>query len=267
MKPKYLIISFALLFLNSCEKEININLNKNNPKYVIEGNLSTEIGESRVKITQTLNFNETDSFPTVSGALVTITDNTQNKIDTLSEIQAGIYNNLSLVGIKGHAYTMTVKIGSEIFTSISTIPYSLTLDSLVQLNLAGTGGQGRPGSNESGSIIRILPVYTNSTNSDKYFQFIVVKNDTILYGIIARSDLVSNGYSIPFPFFIRANKNDIIKIDMQFIDKQVYDYLFGLTENINQFSATPANPTSNISNGALGYFKAHTSQKEIMVIK
>lgn len=256
-----------MLILISCEKEIAIDLNKNNPKYVIEANLSTELGESKVKITQTLNFDETIANPTVSGAFVTITDNTQIKTDTLKEMTAGIYSNFDAVGKEGHNYTLKVKIGTETFTALSTTPESISFDSLLQLNLASEGGPGRPGSDGSGSMIRILPVYKNTTHADKYFQFVVVKNDTLLNGIVARSDLGSGGYSIPIPLFIRANKNDILKFDIQFIDKTVFDYLFGLSQNINQFSATPSNPTSNISNGALGFFKAHSSQKKTLIIK
>jgi len=253
--------------LSSCEKEISIDLNKNNPKYVIEANLSTDFGESKVEITQTLNFDETIANPTVSGAMVTITDNTQIKTDTLKEVTAGIYSNYDAVGIEGHTYTLNVKIGSETFTSISTTPESIAFDSLLQLNLAGEGGPGRPGGSGSGSMIQILPVYKNTTHADKYFQLVVVKNDTLLNGIVARSDLGSTGYSIPIPLFIRASKNDIIKVDIQFIDKTVFEYLFGLSKNVNQFSATPSNPTSNISNGALGFFKAHSSQKKTIIIK
>jgi hypothetical protein len=86
-------------------------------------------------------------------------------------------------------------------------------------------------------------------------------------GINARSDLGSTGFSFPFPISVRAKKNDTIRVDMQFIDKTVFDYLYGLNRNIGQFSATPSNPTSNINNGALGYFKAHTSQKKMLIVK
>lgn len=54
---------------------------------------------------------------------------------------------------------------------------------------------------------------------------------------------------------------------MQCIDEAIYDYLLGLSENMNQPSATPTNPVSNISNNALGYFKAQTSSKKTINVK
>jgi hypothetical protein len=89
----------------------------------------------------------------------------------------------------------------------------------------------------------------------------------LLNDIFIRNDVGFNGSSAPRPLRVRADRNDVIKVAMQDIDKAAYNYFFGLNENLNQSSATPANPTSNISNGALGYFKGHTSQVKTIVIK
>lgn len=270
---KYIVISFAFLFLISCEKVINIDLNQSNPRFVIEGNLSNQASESKVMISKTLNFDETIANPAISGALVTITDNKLNQTDTLAETSAGNYFREGLAGIEGHPYTMMVKIGNEIFTAVSTMPYSVNLDSLVQETLAGSysgggpGGSGRPGSDMGSSIIQITPHYTDPVNSENYYQFEVTRNDTLANDIFIRNDVGFNGSSSHLPLRVKADKGDVVTIDLQCIDKAVYNYFFGLNENINQSSATPANPTSNINNGALGYFKAHTSQKKTIRIE
>ncbi len=258
---KYWIIILAALFLIGCEREIDIDLNTSNPRFVIEGMISTAIGESIVSISKTLNFDETIPFPDISGALVTVTDNTINQTDTLAETSAGKYSKLVLVGIEGHSYTLTVKIGEKMFTAVSTIPYQVQLDSLVQENLA------RKRSGGDGTLIRITPRYTDPSAYDNHYQFIVTKNDILLNDIFIRNDVGFNGSSASRPLRVRADRNDVIKVAMQDIDKAAYNYFFGLNENLNQSSATPANPTSNISNGALGYFKGHTSQVKTMVIK
>lgn len=54
---------------------------------------------------------------------------------------------------------------------------------------------------------------------------------------------------------------------MQCIDETVYDYLLGLSENMNQPSATPTNAVSDISNNALGYCKPQTSSKKMISVK
>lgn len=274
---KYILIPFVLLFLNSCEKVIDIDLNQSNPRFVIEGNLSNEAGESKVRISKTLNFDETTAYPAISGALVTITDNKLNQIDTLTETSAGIYFKAGLEGIEGHTYTMMVKIDNEIFTAVSAMPFSVNLDSLVQENLAGSGTGGGPGGsggpgNPGGdhdyeTIIQITPHYTDPVNSENYYQFEVTRNDTLVDDVFIRNDVGFNGSSSHLPLRVKADKGDVVTIDLQCIDKTVYNYFFGLNENINQSSATPANPTSNINNWALGYFKAHTSKKKTISIE
>lgn len=274
---KYSSIPFVLLFLISCEKVIDIDLNQSNPRFVIEGNLSNVTGESKVRISKTLNFDETTAYPAISVALVTITDNKLNQTDTLTETSSGIYFKPGLAGRQGHSYTMMVKIGNEIFTAVSTMPLSVKLDSLVQENLAGTGtgggpgGSGRPGNpggnHDYETIIQITPHYTDPVNSENYYQFEVTRNDTLVDDVFIRNDVGFNGSSSHLPLRIKADKGDVVTIDMQCIDKTVYNYFFGLNENINQSSATPANPASNINNGALGYFKAHTSNRKTISIE
>lgn len=264
------LILFALLLLTGCEKEINIDLKNSNPKFVIEGNISNVAGNSKVKISKTLDFDENGFYPSVSGAFVTIKDSTLNKIDTLTEItSAGIYTNQNVIGEIGHTYILNVKIDEQTFSSISTMPIGLTLDSIVQENLAGTSGDLSipDGSPDAGTIIQIRPYYINPHTSDEYFQYVVKRNDKFLNNIIPRIEPAASGSSFNFPLFIKARKDDVIQIDMQFVDKKVYDYLFGISQNFGQYSATPSNPEPNISNGALGYFKAHTSQNKTIIIR
>ena len=52
------------------------------------------------------------------------------------------------------------------------------------------------------------------------------------------------------------------------IDKANYTYFYSLanTTNGGPFSATPANPVSNIDNGGLGYFGAYLKDTISIVI-
>jgi hypothetical protein len=109
----------------------------------------------------------------VSGALVTITDTILNKIDTLSERNEGVYTKALFVGKEGHTYKMTVKVEDEVFTAISTMPYGLHLDSLAQLNLAGSVFPGGPpaGTPAAGTTISGGWVETNWTQGAPYNNF------------------------------------------------------------------------------------------------
>ena len=264
-KSSNILIVFLLLLLSSCEKEISIDLNKSNPRFVIEGNISNLVGESKVRITKTLNFDETIAFPAVSGALVTITDTLLNKTDTLTESKTGFYNDSTLFGVEGHTYKLQVRIGTEIYTSLSIIPKPLVLDSLLQIIPKKNDPKppaGTPGANS----VQFQPSYKNITRTDKYIQYVITRNDTLINRITARGLLAATGF-FSIPFSIPTKKNDVLIFDIQFIDLTAYEFLNELNTNIGQFSATPSNPTSNFSNGALGFFKAHTSQKIKLIVK
>ncbi|MFZ4413939.1 MAG: DUF4249 family protein, partial [Bacteroidales bacterium] len=252
-----------------CEKEIDINLNKSNPRIVIEGNLSNLPGECSVKITKTINFDENIPNPTVSSAFVTITNLNTNITDTLNETKPGIYTNDSLVGKPGHTYTLLIKIGNETYTASSTIPQIVSLESIQLLDSNSTTTHGGPmgGGSGSNSIVRMVPQYTDPVNVTNFFQFVVTRNDTLQKDIFIQNDFGFNGLVSNRPLRVIASKRDTVKVDLQCVDEAVYNYFFGLSENINQSSATPANPVSNISNNALGYFKAHTSSSKTIIIK
>jgi len=259
----FLNVTFVLLLLTSCEKEIFIDLNSSNPKVVIEGNLSNLPEDSTlVKLTKTLNLNESVANPTVNNALVTIVDNTIFSIDTLSQIRPGVYYNNNLIGIEGHNYTLNVLVGTDLYSSTSTMPTSIPLDSITLYNFNRPTGP--PGGN---TPVFLIPIYTDTKNVRNNYQLMVSINDSLLYNIDVRNDLILDGEVNQRPISVSANKEDKITIDLQCIDSAVFDYFTNLSTNLGQFSATPSNPKSNISNGALGYFKVHTSSKKNYIIK
>jgi hypothetical protein len=67
-----------------------------------------------------------------------------------------------------------------------------------------------------------------------------------------------------------VHEDDAIIIEFQSIDKATYDY-FSTLESISGIeiiqSASPANPISNFSNGALGYFSAYSFDRKTINIK
>ena len=66
------------------------------------------------------------------------------------------------------------------------------------------------------------------------------------------------------------SEDDTLTVELQSIDKAAYDY-FSTLESISgpdwEQNAAPANPISNFSNGALGYFSAYSFERRTVVIK
>ncbi len=62
------IFLFAIFFC-SCEKVIEVDLEKPVSKYVIQGYITDQPGDCKVQITQMVNFSDSAVFPGVTGAL------------------------------------------------------------------------------------------------------------------------------------------------------------------------------------------------------
>ena len=275
MKTKTLYIISLGIALVSCTKVIDIDLNATDPRHVIEANLSTIKDSSMVKISKTISISDTNPNPAVSNALVTITDSNTNAIDTLSETKPGIYKKLGLQGVEGHTYTLKIVSGAKAFASTATIYPTIALDSIIQKNLfdqpgaVGPGGGGGPGGGtaKTSKQIPFQAFYKTTPEVESHFQIKVTVNDSINNDIEIRGSKEFSRYSTISPIRVRVKKGDRVRLELQRIDKAVFNYFTGVIENLGQFSATPSNPKSNISNGALGYFKAHTSSIKEIVVK
>src|SRR5690606_10913181 len=99
-------IAFSIIHF-SCEKVIDINLNKANPKYVIEGNLSDFPGECIVTVAQTVNFSDPTDFPGVDNAIVTIQQDQRAPVK-LIQTSPGIYESGILQAKSLSSYKLSV---------------------------------------------------------------------------------------------------------------------------------------------------------------
>ena len=101
---------------------------------------------------------------------------------------------------------------------------------------------------------------------------VTVLNGREIPNVLVFEDRLSDGRYIEQPLFNDSaylQPGDTLQMSMYCVDKNVYSYLFSLisvTGNNSFQSATPANPISNISNGALGYFSAHTVTRKQLTV-
>ncbi|MDR3653907.1 MAG: DUF4249 domain-containing protein [Paludibacter sp.] len=257
-KLTLLILSIFLLFLlPSCQKVIELNLSNSTPALVIQGNVYDHQGPYAITISKTVNFTNTNTFPTVSNATVTINDDAGNA-ETLNETTAGTYLTSKLRGTPGRTYTLTVTLDGKTYTSISTMPNPVRIDTIyLKKNIFGNG-----------DVIDIN--FMDPPNADNYYRIIQFINDTLKAGVNIANDKLYQGKEISYSLSATTlsgnnplKKGDKIAIQLECIDKGVFEY-FRTSRGNNGQSASPANPVSNITNGALGYFSACTVRQASM---
>jgi len=240
----------------SCEKVIKVDLKDADKKYVIEANIDNTPLSDLVKISRTKKFSDNTSFEMVTNATVVITDDAGNS-ETLNQTSPGNYTATSLVGTPGRTYYLTVKIDGNTYTATSYMPPPVALDTIFSEVFTGFGD----------TINLLHATYQDPVNVKNFYRHVLYINNKVNKGIYAGNDDLSDGKYSDFMIFNEdVKKNDSIRIEMQCIDEAAYTYFSTLAQMIDQSSAAPTNPISNMKGGALGYFSAHTTQTRRMKV-
>jgi hypothetical protein len=249
--------SFSLLALSSCTKVVELDLKNSRPQYVIEGNISNNDEPGYVRITRSVNFNET-AYPAVTNATVIVSDDLGHA-DTLEQTTPGYYSSNGK-GIPGHTYHLLVQVDGKTFTASSTMPRQVSMDTLYAVKETPFGED----------LITPYVTYLDPKSNTDYYNFMVYRNGQRSRKLFFTNDLFDNGQKT-----IQALRDfdssyvsgDRVTVEMQSISKEMHDYLYSVQQNLSQNTATPANPIRMIKGEeVVGYFSAHTSQKRSIII-
>jgi len=262
MKIKYLLYLFIAITTSvSCKKVINVDIGGASQQLVIEGNLTDHQGTQTVTLTRSVSYNSANVFPTVSGATVTVNDEA-GTFYKFTETQPGIYtiNNFKSKALS--TYLLTVKVEGKTYYAGSTMPFPVNLDSLTLVSQI-FGNK---------NIKTIVVNYKDPASIPNQYRFVMYVNGVQVKRVFVENDQLSDGRAVTSMLYqqdIELQKGDKVDVDMECIDGDMYNYWNSLSNqggNSPQNSATPSNPPSNISNGALGYFSAHTIQRKSIII-
>jgi len=274
MKIVRIIIVSAILFslFGQCTERIDVKVDSTYTRLVVEGYVSTDTMSHFVKLTTTRDYFYNNPSPGVPNAIVRIDDG-----ETITELkesadQPGKYlTDPDFYGEPGKTYTLMISnvdvdgdgileeyIASSILNPVNEID-SIALEHI--------------GSNHF-SVYQVL-VYAWDSPEKDYYAFKVHKNNKLmtdtLYELIVQDDEFFNGnytYGIPSQFFDQykeeevIHNGDTITFEINGITEEYYNYVTeALSEIYTQtplFSGPPANISTNVSNGAVGFFVAYS---------
>ncbi|HEY6902155.1 MAG TPA: DUF4249 domain-containing protein [Puia sp.] len=253
-------LSLGWLLLGvSCKKAVSVDLRNASPQLVIEGEVVNG-GTPQVRLSRSVKFSDPNSYPPVSGADVRVTDSSNGLIAFLRESQpgSGLYTTRVFSGVPGHVYLMQVVVDGNMYAARSVMPRPVTLDSVsFAMNTDFSNKQS----------INAVVNFQDPPGLGNYYQFVETLRGRLLPNVFVFEDRLSDGRYIQQPLFNDSSylqKGDTLTLTMNCIDKNIYDYFFtlsGVTSTNTLQTATPANPNTNISGGALGYFSAHTMNR------
>lgn len=258
-----IIVAAIAITLISCEEVIDFDLDDATPMTVIEANISDTTGPYIVRISQTAGFSQNTTSIGITGAFVTISENL-GSTDTLTELTDGYYRTNVLQGVQNSTYNFTANVNGTIYSSVSSMSVKTNLDSLFTTTNSGGGFGG------GGNQTYVVPKYHDPAGIRNFYRFILFINGVQTEDVFVQSDENRDGEIVRQPLRTREDINlgDLITLEMQCIDENVYRYYYALAQNfsigLNQ-TQTPANPPTNIDGGKLGVFSAHTIQRKSIV--
>lgn len=253
------------LFASSCMEVTDIPVEHEEPKLVVDGGVFNGDGPFYIHLQKSTNLNSS-SPDFVENASVTISDN-KGQFDVLQYEGEGRYRTNSLQGIPGNTYDLTIDHEGEQFEAHATMPEVPDVESIT------TKYYEKSVFREEGYYIGLHGLDLKVPRG--YYRALVYKNDS-LYNPLGISDVFItllnedqeyvNMLELPFNFKLGEN----IDVHIIRIEQAAYEYYIRLSLSFSSsgvIEQAPVNPVSNLSNGALGLFKAQAIKKEAVVIK
>jgi hypothetical protein len=242
-----LILLYSFFTFSSCEEKIDLHLNSDNSRVVIDAQLSDASRLQRIRVSQSVAFDAQISSAAVKNATVIVKDNLNQNYSFLYE-KDGYYINRNFRPIVGRKYTLYIGLQKQQFTSNSSMPSYINIDTarIIKKEIAGK------------TYFFIALSFKDPANTPNYYMYTLSINGKEFQFARAESDQFNDG--LQTTHYITdlersLSQGDKITVRRYCIDAGTYNY-WNDYQSTNLATAAPGNPKSNISNNALGYFSA-----------
>ncbi|WP_245893652.1 DUF4249 domain-containing protein [Sphingobacterium gobiense] len=254
---RYIYIVWIFLFFVACEEKIDINLNDADPRVVIEANLSDLQSTQRIRVSKTVAFNEPVNSLGVTNAHVLVVDSKGNQHGFQHEGD-GNYVAMNFTPVPEQVYGLYVEVDGEQFLSSCYMPPTVAVDStgIIEESIFGD------------SYYFATFKFNDPPDERNYYRYDVSVNNIGFRFSSVFQDKFNDGLYVTHQVSdldTELKPGDIITVRRYCIDEKVFDY-WNEYQSTNPGSAAPGNPTSNISNNALGYFSVASAQEFQMQI-
>jgi len=268
----FLLLVAVFVALVSCDEAIDLDLDQTPSRIVIEGLITNVEGKNYVKISRSVDFYQVGSSVPVNNASVIVTDDQGQQIVFDNTDANGMYlPSVNFEGGIGRVYTLTVQLDNELYEAQDEMMPVTKFDSVnFQLNKDELDDP-----NEKGKVYELV-MYAEEPQARKdYYLFKFYRNDSLkTYGetdIYFSDDTILGERIDALTSPVFYGENDRAEIQMLSLTRKGYLYYNDLSFLINSdggmFSPPPANPRTNISNNALGFFQVSAMDTVRMVIR
>lgn len=264
MKNFILLVSIVVV-LASCDEAIQLDLDQTPSRLVIEGNMTDVPGRQFVRITRSAGFYQSGVTNRISNATVTVT-NDDGEVTAFTHNPGGNSDSVgyylppsNYFGEVGKTYTLNVLVDGETYQAADKLLRVTKIDS-IQYQPNRFRERDMP---SDGKYLELLMFATEPQDAEDNYLFLFYRNDSLVYtndtDVYFFNDYGVGGRIEGFPSPVYYAPGDKARVEMYSISRNGFLFYNDLVTILNSdggmFSPPPANPRSNISNGALGFFQ------------
>jgi hypothetical protein len=260
-----LLVSIVVFSSLSCEKVVQIPLNEADSIIVVEAILKDVLGESSVKLTKTASVYELTSFPAVALAAVVVSDDNGGQYTFLESVpSSGLYLHPTFVVEPNTTYSLKVISDEGEVTAVSASRSKPKLDSLTY-----TYETFAFGGDTLETYLMQFHSPENGAELNHYRLRIWVNEEEVEIYYLGDDQFINGQYYVAQFFGTIPEFGDNVRIEMLEMDKVMYSYYVGLSNELNAspFSAAPSNPPTNLVGNALGYLGVFMTDTASTVIQ
>ena len=266
-----------IIITPGCTEKIEIELDDNYIRLVVEGNITNDTMKHVFSLSKTTSYYYNQAPPTVTAAIVTITDNSGNSIQLSEESDGQYCTPENFFGLVGQTYKMKIELEEAIsddthFESTSNIVEVASIDSIKMTFEPNFGREG----------FWVMSLYfTDPAETEDYYMFRIYQNGVLLSDSINKVGLSddkffngNNTNGIGVAYFNNEDQQfevgDTVKLQMAGLNKQQFTYFIDLSKATAPqnplFGGPPANAHGNINHGAFGYFGAYSTTYSSIIL-
>jgi len=280
MNRLFTIIGLVSIMALSCTERIDIDLETSDSKLIVYGSITTDTMSHCVRLIQSVPYYSPTPPPPVSNATVYIMEGS-TRIDLTEDTNnPGYYYTAPNVFGKS-ATTYTLYIENVNISGISSFRAETQMPTLLEGYQTNYLDSINVSYNKNWDGWVVNGFAKEPQNMRNYYMFRVKINDILysdsLTNLVLVDDKFFNGNNTEGAAFYFIPEKDTLKVgskvtlELCAITKDYFQYLNEtLTASRPQFplfSPPPANPRTNVNNGALGYFTAYAIIRASYVMK
>ena len=278
-KPICLLIFVIAIY--SCTEEIDVNVDSGETRLSVEAAVTTDLKKHHVILKESSDVFFNKSAIPVKNATITVNDGSINY--NFQETKPGYYESeIEFAGEAGKTYSLSINNVDinqdgelEEYLASATMRPAYVVDSIrMHFDPDYESERGGEEDEEEGEFWLVSLYMKDDIKTEDFYGFACRVNNVLVHDtiteVLVQKDTYFNGettkgvdvgeFNQGKPDEILSN-GDIITLETYAIDEEYYDFVSQLQEmdeGQSMFSGPPGNITSNISNGAIGFFTVYS---------